>query len=44
MGALDAESLGREPGAVDLRQEARDLFGTRPVNVLLFKVSYWLNP
>jgi hypothetical protein len=43
MGALDAKSLGREPGTFDLRQDARDLFGTRPVNVLLYKVSYWLN-
>jgi len=44
LGALDAELQDREVGSFDLRQNVRDLFDTRPVNVLLFKVSYWLNP
>ena len=44
LGALDAQLQGRDMGTFDLRQNVRDLFDTRPVNVLLFKVSYWLNP
>jgi hypothetical protein len=44
LGAADAELEGREMGSFDLRQNVRDLLDTRPVNVLLFKVSYWLNP
>ena len=43
-GALDAELAGREVGSFDIRQNLDDLWNTRPVNVLVFKVSYWLNP
>ena len=35
---------GRDPGTFDLRESLDDLRNTRPVNVLLFKVSFWLNP
>lgn len=44
LGALDAERLGREVGAFDVRTNIDDLFDTRPTNVLVLKVSYWLNP
>jgi hypothetical protein len=44
LGALDAERLGREVGAFDVRTNLDDLWNTRPTNVLVFKVSYWLNP
>jgi hypothetical protein len=44
LGALDAEMQGRQIGSFDIRQNLDDLFGTRPVNVLVLKVSYWLNP
>lgn len=42
--ALDAEASGRDPGDFEFRRNVRDLFDVRPTNVLLFKVSYWLNP
>jgi hypothetical protein len=29
---------------LDFSGSAGDLFAVRPINVLLFKVSYWLNP
>jgi hypothetical protein len=35
---------GRDPGLFDLRDSVEDLWDTRPLNVLLFKVSFWLNP
>jgi hypothetical protein len=44
LGALDAESLGREIGDFDVRTSLDDLFNTRSTNVLVLKVSYWLNP
>ncbi len=44
LGALDAERQGRELGGFDVRTNLDDLFNTRPTNVLVFKVSYWLNP
>jgi hypothetical protein len=34
----------RRPGEFDLGRNVRDLLDVRPTNVLLFKVSYWLNP
>ncbi|MBW3628090.1 MAG: hypothetical protein KY464_02220 [Gemmatimonadetes bacterium] len=44
LAALDAERLGRELGTFDLGRNVEDLFDARPINVLVFKVSYWLNP
>ena len=44
LGALDAERQGREIGDFDVRTNLDDLFRTRPTNVLVLKVSYWLNP
>lgn len=32
------------PGTFDARRDVGDLFGTRPLNTLLIKVSYWFNP
>lgn len=43
LGAADAELIDRNLGAFALRESVQDLFDTRPVNVLLFKISYWLN-
>ena len=42
--ATEAELRGRDLGGFDLREQARDLLRVRPINVLMFKVSYWLNP
>jgi hypothetical protein len=44
LGALDAEQQGREVGTFDVRTSLDDLLDTRPTNVLVLKVSYWLNP
>lgn len=44
LGALDAERDGRRIGDFDVRTNLDDLFRTRPTNVLVLKVSYWLNP
>ncbi|HKH94359.1 MAG TPA: DUF5916 domain-containing protein [Gemmatimonadaceae bacterium] len=44
LGGVEAELRGRDVGRLDLGGSAGDLFGVRPINVLLFKVSYWLNP
>jgi len=44
LGALDAERAGREVGGFDPRENVNELFGVQPTNVLVFKVSYWLNP
>ena len=44
LAALDAERLGRELGTFDFGRNVEDLFDARPMNVLVFKVSYWLNP
>jgi hypothetical protein len=35
---------GRGVGEFDLGRNVRDLLDVSPTNVLLFKVSYWLNP
>ena len=42
LGALDL--AGRDAGSFDVRQNLDDLWSTRPVNVLVIKASYWLNP
>ena len=34
----------RNPGVFVPGRDVRDLFGARPLNTLLLKVSYWLNP
>ena len=44
LGALDAEREGREVGSFDIRDNVGDIFAVRPTNVLVFKMSYWLNP
>ncbi len=44
LGAMALDSAGRDLGGFDLRENVQDLFHTRPINVLLFKVTYWLNP
>jgi hypothetical protein len=44
LGAIDAERQGREIGGFDLRTSVDDLLRTQPTNVLVLKVSYWLNP
>jgi hypothetical protein len=44
LGALDAELQGRDLSGFDVRTHVDDLFSARPTNVLVFKVSYWLNP
>jgi hypothetical protein len=44
LGALDAELAGREVGTFDVRNNVGDIFEVRPTNVLVFKMSYWLNP
>jgi hypothetical protein len=41
---LQAGLRGRDVGSLDLGSSVGDLFAVRPSNVLLFKVSYWLNP
>lgn len=44
LGAAEAELMARDMGAFALRESVRDLFDSRPINVFLFKISYWLNP
>jgi hypothetical protein len=44
LAGIDAARRDRELGRLDLRDDGQDLLAVRPVNVLMFKVSYWLNP
>jgi hypothetical protein len=44
LSGLQAGLRGRDVGSLDLGSSVGDLFAVRPSNVLLFKVSYWLNP
>ena len=44
LSGVDASLRGRDVGSLDLGDSVGDLFAVRPINVLLFKVSYWLNP
>ena len=44
LGGVEAARRGRDVGRLDYAGEARDLLRVRPVNVLMFKVSWWLNP
>lgn len=44
LGALDAERGGLDVGSFDVRTNLGDIFDVRPTNVLVFKMSYWLNP
>ena len=32
------------PGRFVPGRDVRDLFGARPLNTLLLKISYWINP
>ena len=44
VGGVDAGLRGHDVARFDLGGHVDDLRGVRPLNVLLFKVSYWLNP
>jgi hypothetical protein len=44
LGAVDLARRGRDVGALDFADDAQGLLRARPVNVVTFKVSYWLNP
>jgi hypothetical protein len=44
LAGVDAALRGRELGRLALRDDFQDLMRVRPVNVLMFKISYWLNP
>jgi hypothetical protein len=44
LGGVDAALRGRELGRLAFRDDFQDLMRVRPVNVLMFKISYWLNP
>ena len=44
LAGIDAERRGRDLGRLELGDDVQDLLRVRPVNVLMFKVSYWLNP
>jgi hypothetical protein len=44
LSGTEADLRGRNVGSLDLGGSAGDLFAIRPSNVLLFKVSYWMNP
>ena len=43
LGGVDAALRGRALGRLALRDDFQDLMRVRPVNVLMFKISYWLN-
>ena len=44
LGGIEAARRGRELGRLALGDDIQDLMRVRPVNVLMFKISYWLNP
>jgi hypothetical protein len=44
LGGVEAALRGRELGRLAFRDDFQDLMRVRPVNVLMFKISYWLNP
>jgi hypothetical protein len=44
LSGVEAGVRGRDVGSLDFGGSAQDLFAVRPSNVLLFKVSYWVNP
>ena len=44
LGGVEATLRGRELGRLAFTDDFADLMRVRPVNVLMFKVSYWLNP
>ena len=41
---LTSDSSPRDTGSFDLDRDTRALFRIKPENILLIKVSYWLNP
>jgi hypothetical protein len=43
LGGVDAALRGRELGRLAVRDDFQDLMRVKPVNVLMFKISYWLN-
>jgi hypothetical protein len=44
LGGVEAALRGRELGRLAFRDDFQDLMRERPVNVLIFKISYLLNP
>jgi hypothetical protein len=44
LAGIDAVRRGRDLGRLALGDDLQDLMRVRPVNVLMFKISYWLNP
>ncbi len=42
--ASDGGSTGERIGRFDLKGELGELIGTRPENIFLIKLNYWLNP
>jgi hypothetical protein len=43
LGGVDAVLRGRELGRLSFTDDFGDLMRVKPVHVLMFKVSYWLN-
>jgi hypothetical protein len=44
LAGVDAVRRGRDLGRLSVGDDLQDLMRVRPVNVLMFKISYWLNP
>jgi hypothetical protein len=44
LDGLEAGRRGRALGRLDLGEDAQSLLRARPINVVTFKISYWLNP
>jgi hypothetical protein len=44
LGGIEAAQRGRELGRLAVGDDLQELMRVRPVNVLMFKISYWLNP
>lgn len=42
--ALDPDSAFRQAGSFDPGRDARELFGLRPDNVFMVKMTWWINP
>ncbi len=40
----DFDEIGRRFGGFDLGRDVGDMFGTRPDNIFVLKLNYWLNP
>ncbi|MFL5619783.1 MAG: DUF5916 domain-containing protein [Gemmatimonadaceae bacterium] len=44
LAGVEAARRGRDLGRLALGDDLQDLMRVRPVNVLMFKISYWMNP